>query len=269
MARPIKNNADYFSHDSGMRNDEKIKAIRKKFKSTGYAVYNMLLEYMTSKEHFTFKLDDLTIELISGDFDEDPELIKTIIDYCLKIDLLQVIDGYIKCKTLEKRFELLLSKRKRTRKGVMDSDNTQSKVKESKVKKSIKYNTHGSGKVFVSVRAQYAGEKPDRIYQLEKYFESRGQLQNLTEGGMIRFSEFVTSNVGQVYNDYNHVYSAFRKFCIEGAPVKIVPPACKEDPYAEAVYNLGMFTLDAWRETYKHKIKTDPGFRERFKEQLK
>jgi hypothetical protein len=31
MARPLKNNADYFPHDNDMRNDEKILALRRKF----------------------------------------------------------------------------------------------------------------------------------------------------------------------------------------------------------------------------------------------
>lgn len=44
MARPIKNNADYFSHDIGMRNDMKIKALRRKYGLVGYASYVMLIE---------------------------------------------------------------------------------------------------------------------------------------------------------------------------------------------------------------------------------
>ena len=31
MARPKKNNADYFSHDNDMRNDERIIALIRKF----------------------------------------------------------------------------------------------------------------------------------------------------------------------------------------------------------------------------------------------
>jgi hypothetical protein len=135
--------------------------------------------------------------------------------------------------------------------------------------KNKKVNTHGKGKVSVSVRAIYATEKPDVIFELDKYFASKDQLTNLTESGFTRFEDFIKSNAGNVFNDYNHLYSTFRKFCIEGAPVKIVPPAGREDPYSEAVYNLGIFTLEAWKNQYKHKIKTDPGFRERFKEQLK
>lgn len=51
MARPQKNNADYFSHDNSMRNNRKIKALRTKHGVFGYGVWCMLLEYLTSCEN--------------------------------------------------------------------------------------------------------------------------------------------------------------------------------------------------------------------------
>ena len=36
MARPKRYNADYFSHDSGMRDDPKVKALRNKFGIVSY-----------------------------------------------------------------------------------------------------------------------------------------------------------------------------------------------------------------------------------------
>lgn len=134
MARPIKDNADYFSHDADMRHDLKIKAVRKKFGITGYAIYCMVLETLTDQDFFQLEYSDLSLELMAGDFDLDPELIKQIIDYCIKLDLFQLNnETSLKCKTLENRFKSLLSKRKSERKGVIEVDNTQSKVKDSKV----------------------------------------------------------------------------------------------------------------------------------------
>ena len=52
MARPKKNNAEYFTHDADMRNDVKIKALRRKFSHTGYAVWNYLLETLTDSDFF-------------------------------------------------------------------------------------------------------------------------------------------------------------------------------------------------------------------------
>jgi hypothetical protein len=144
MARPLKNNADYFSHDNDMRNDERIKAVRRRFKHEGYSVWNMLLEKFCKAEDFTLKYNDVTIELWAGDFEIEPEKLKEILEYFLKINLITELEDMIFSETLIKRFNGLLNKRKRKKDllstsetpniGVMDVHNTQSKVKESKVK---------------------------------------------------------------------------------------------------------------------------------------
>lgn len=137
MARPKKDNADYFSHDADMRNDNKLKAVRRKFKNEGYAIWNMLLEHLTDCDFFEYEYNDLNIELLSGDFDIDPKLLKEMIDYFILLNLLILDSGYIKSLQLIKRFDSLLSKRKRDNNRVIANENPQSKVKESKVKESI------------------------------------------------------------------------------------------------------------------------------------
>lgn len=138
MARPIKNNADYFPHDADMRNDPRIKALRRKFGIEGYGVYSMLLEFLTDSDYFEFKNDSLSLELVAGDFDIETDKLVSIIQYCFQLDLFQLdaITNIISCKSLDKRLEPLLSKRKRDRTEVIASDNTQSRVEESKVDKS-------------------------------------------------------------------------------------------------------------------------------------
>ena len=151
MARPKKNNADYFSHDRDMRNDTKIKAVRRKFGSDGYAIWNMLLEHLTSCDYFEFELSEMNLELLSGDFDFAPEYLNEVIEYFIKLELL-VFDGKIlKSEKLVKRFEYLLNKRNREQKPqkeelstsitpnkkVIDVENPHSIVKYSKVKNSI------------------------------------------------------------------------------------------------------------------------------------
>jgi len=130
MARPKKENADYFSHDADMRNDARILALRRKFGLNGYAVWCMLLEYLTRCDYFEFDYDDLNAELIAGDFNVDPNELDEIINYLTdKLKLLTSENGKIYCFEHRKRLEPLLSKRKRDRSGVSDSENTQSKVK--------------------------------------------------------------------------------------------------------------------------------------------
>jgi len=152
MARPIKHNADYFSHDNNMRDDKKIKALRRKFGLTGYAVYCMTLETIAAEDFFRYLWDDLNIELMVGDFEIEPDLLKEIIDYCVnKIKVLQIEDGYLICNGLSKRMQPLLKDReKRRNKGVSHSQNPQSKVKESKeqeIKEKKKDKEQKSGQV--------------------------------------------------------------------------------------------------------------------------
>ncbi|MDR0573025.1 MAG: DUF4373 domain-containing protein [Tannerella sp.] len=95
MARQIKNNANYFTHDSDMRSDAKIIALRKKHGATGYAVWNFMLEELTNSENYEMLWDDVNCEVLSADFDVSPEELSTIIDYCVKIRLLTIMDGML------------------------------------------------------------------------------------------------------------------------------------------------------------------------------
>lgn len=146
MARPQKNNADYFPHDADMRNDPKIKALRRKFKHTGYAVWNYILESLADSDFFEIEWSDLNIELLAADFDIEPDELREIVAYSSMLGLLQTDNGILTCEKLKLRFKPLLAKRKPNsnefpnqkpmKNGVSDIENPQSKVKESKVNKS-------------------------------------------------------------------------------------------------------------------------------------
>lgn len=134
MARPKKDNAEYFPHEADMRNDDRVKALRKKYKLQGYAIWNMLIEYLVGKDNFRFEYNEFTLEIIAGDFDAEVPDIQNVISYCLILGLLQNEGGFIVCKRLEKGLQPLLSKRKRDRDRVNVSENPQSKVEYSIVK---------------------------------------------------------------------------------------------------------------------------------------
>ena len=113
MARPIKHNADYFSHDCNMRNDMKIKALRRKYKHIGYAAYIMMLELLTENDYFEIEWNEMSIELLTPDFDIDAEELTEIIKYCIKLNLFQLTNGYLHCDKLTERLEEdVLSRRK-------------------------------------------------------------------------------------------------------------------------------------------------------------
>lgn len=161
MARPQKVTAEYFSHDTGMRNDLRIKAVRTKFSHEGYAIFNMMLEHLTACEGVKMELTDLNFELLSGDFISATETLRNVIFYCVSVKLFEIDEqNFLRCAELEKRLKPLFDKRNRAKERFEQQKSTetvvsatetsqsvvemtQSKVKESKVK----YNTIESTKV--------------------------------------------------------------------------------------------------------------------------
>lgn len=146
MARPRKNNADYFTHDAGMRDDDKIKAVRRKFKHEGYSIWCMLLEKMCHTEYFKIPYSDDEFELMAGDFDIEMDRLKEILEYFTKLKLTIVSEGFLYSKRMISQFSPLIEKRKRernelstaitTESEVIGDDKGYSKVKESIVKHS-------------------------------------------------------------------------------------------------------------------------------------
>lgn len=177
MARPRKNNAEYFSHDANMRSDRKIIALRAKYGLEGYAIRCMVLETLAWAENFTISFDEMEIELLAWDFWIDSDLFAGIVDYMVRINLLQVQWWLLSCSQLVESLEPLLNKREKYREKVawnssppVDEDldnqnevletetkvpetkNPHSKVKHRKAKNSIeKYKKH-SRVVHASVR---------------------------------------------------------------------------------------------------------------------
>lgn len=171
MARLKKNNAEYFSHDADMRNDIKIKALRRRFSHMGYAVWNYLLETLTHENEFELDFCDMSVELLAADFEVTVEQLQAIVEYCLSLGLFQMTDnGCLYSRTLKQRFETieqLRDKRSKAGKSGMesrwnkDSDNkvitpdnkaitpdnkvitTDNKVKESKEKESKEKESKG------------------------------------------------------------------------------------------------------------------------------
>lgn len=139
MARPSKNNCDYFPHDRDMRNHKKIKAIRTKFGSVGYSIWVMTLEYLTGNDGNEFEYSELEFELMSGDFNEPAELIKSVIDYAIKLELLFSKNDFIFSESLNERLapvyekrgkakETSKSQKRKNGKFVSDTNNTEQTV---------------------------------------------------------------------------------------------------------------------------------------------
>ena len=190
MARPPKNNADYFSHDNDMRNDDKIKAVRKKFWITWYWIWCMLLEKLCHADNFKLEYSELNLELWWWDFDIDSEELKWVIDYIIKLWLLINIDNKIYSSKLIDRFEWLIAKRirdkdrlselKQDKKEVIAGDNPQSKVKESKVKNILSKDKNIITKVIINNDFEIFDSDPIEIKlqkTLWKFVEFRKELK--------------------------------------------------------------------------------------------
>lgn len=120
MARPRKNNADWFSHDTSMRDSLKVKTIRTKFGLEWYAVFVMTLEVLADAENFQLEDNDFQVEMLAGDFRLDPEKLKEFLTYFKSIWILQSKNWKIFSEHLIERMTPLLSKRENMRQKHQD-----------------------------------------------------------------------------------------------------------------------------------------------------
>lgn len=111
MARPVKNYCDYFPHDRDMRNHRKIKAVRTKFGISGYAIWCMTLEYLTGIDGNVIEFSDTELELMSGDYGVSATEIRDVLNYCIKLELLFLKDGFLNSESLDERLKPVYDKR--------------------------------------------------------------------------------------------------------------------------------------------------------------
>jgi len=98
-----------------MRNHKKIKALRNKFGITGYALWSMLLEYLTGADGNEFEHSDIELELMSGDFGVSVTEIRDVLDYCIKLELLFDKKGFIHSPSLDTYLAPVYEKRQQAK----------------------------------------------------------------------------------------------------------------------------------------------------------
>jgi len=216
MARPIKNNADYFSHDNDMRDDERIKALRRRFSHIGYSTWNMLLERLCRAENFKIEYNEESIDIMAGDFNIEPLQLKEIIDYLIKLKLIIQEGNIIYSQTMITRFEGLFRKRKRdTEKlssaitpisNIIADDNPQSKVKDSKENKS---------------KEEEIKEKGNTAIQAPHFFNSENSKEEIISTGKQIFEKYAPNYVWE-NKDCAQLLPLLQKICITKPDVKTV-----------------------------------------------
>ena len=111
MARPRKNNCDYFPHDANLRNDRRMKALKTEHGIDGYAIYLMLLEVMTDAEFCKIKYDDDELILIAGDFGCNIEKLEAVIEFLHKLKLITIDDNFLFSESLQESLKPVFEQR--------------------------------------------------------------------------------------------------------------------------------------------------------------
>jgi hypothetical protein len=200
MARPIKNYCDYFPHDRDMRNHRKVKAIRTKYGVTGYAIWSMILEYLTGIDGNVFEYSDVEFELMAGDFGVSATEIRDVIDYCIKLEMIFINNGFINSESLDERLKPVYEKRGKSKdnskkqqrvngkfvsnipvsNGVSVAEMPQSKVNKSKEKKiSYRDNISLSEKENLNLISEYGENVVSELYdylsayKIEKSYKTK------------------------------------------------------------------------------------------------
>ncbi len=152
MGRPLKNDADYFPHDKDMRNNPKIRAIRQKHGIEGYAIWCMLIESLTDCDNFKMPIDDITIEVLAGEYGIEQDVLNSVLQSFRRLKLIQYDEHELFAPGLLERMQPLLIERARKRAWAANLQNPETavneqntgfltskmhRVKESKVNKSV------------------------------------------------------------------------------------------------------------------------------------
>ncbi len=147
MARPIRNNAVYFTHEANLRNDRRIKAIRTQCGAAGYGMLHMLLEALTDADFTQLSTDEEELELLAGDFGVSVTEIHSLLQIGEKVKFFARNEaGLLICPDLNTWLSSVFEKRNRARNaakpdkpGITVTETPvpvtvipQSKVKESK-----------------------------------------------------------------------------------------------------------------------------------------
>lgn len=108
-----------------MRNDVKVRALRKKFGLAGYAVWCFLLELLTDADYFRVQFGAIDRELLAIDFNVEVADLEAIVAYCCTIGLLVNEGDTLYSPALTERLGGVLGKRESTRQTYKSEKNEQ------------------------------------------------------------------------------------------------------------------------------------------------
>ncbi|GAB3314787.1 hypothetical protein GCM10027299_03370 [Larkinella ripae] len=174
MARPSRNNADYFPHNADFRNDRRVKAIRAQFGVSGYGILMMLMEVLTDAEFTQLNTDDLELDLLAGDLGVSVTDIRSLLQFAERISLFaRNTTGHLICTDLNKGLEQVFEKRNRARiaaqqaKERVSVTETPDSVTESTQRKEKEKKEDNTSSVADATNCSSSGkDKPQKDYTL-------------------------------------------------------------------------------------------------------
>lgn len=223
MARPQKNNADYFPHNNDMRNDRRCKALRSKFNLEGYAVFVMLLETLTGANHFQIENNKMELELIAGDIDIDSKKLTAILEYLIKLGLLVREGDLISSPMLNDLKKILNDIRDKDRKRKINPlENT---AKENDTKENEVF--HTENEVIQSENAQSKVKESKENKRKENKIKEKGNSENPAPNFLNNFS--LSEKVKTETQDNSNSSNPKEKSCAKKESIiSIAIPVCKQ-----------------------------------------
>lgn len=171
----------YIKLDTNAFNDLKVKAIRVEFGNMlGFGRYIYLAIMLREQDGCCMPYDDLTWKVLSNDMDGTPDEIKEFVDFCINVELLQLVEGEFFSERLSRDKQVLDEKRERhAHAGRLGVEARKIKLKPVKVlKESVEQYTDKQRQQWIN--DGYPGETFD--FELEKFWlywnEGNRQLKN-------------------------------------------------------------------------------------------
>jgi hypothetical protein len=191
----------------------------------------------------------------------------TIRSKCERYDPLIKFSGHLECYKIQDSVVRIISETQSKPSGLLletQFEPTSKPIRreerrEEERREREEYTLHGSGKFFITIAKRYAYEKIQKIYSLEEYFTSTGQIISLKESRWTMFDEFVKANSGKAFNEPDHVYNTFRNFCIANAA-----PSQAANEFINAEVDKANLTLEAWETMYAYDLKHNEKFKNHF-----
>lgn len=248
MARPIKHNADYFSHDNNMRYDPKIRTLVAEYGGDGYMVFCYALEFLTGKDYFKYKWNDANLKKMAHDFGMNKDRVNEIINYLVdEVELLQFEDDFLICERLIERMAPLLSRRKNKESLNKRNNNTvndektelmqpethkvkESKEKESKIEKRKEQDPDNSTEQYT--RAMKALQKitVDRYFQPNTQDFCYSKVSHICNLYKLSYKECADKleKINVTGKPIGYIFGIFKNESLKNPDIKLLPPEIKE-----------------------------------------